>query len=109
MRNFVQSGNSISIPAPANVTGGQGLLVGVTFGVVGESALSGQLVALHLEGVYDLPKVAAQTPAVGAVLFWDNVAGNVTTTVGTNTRIGVCCAVPGAADPTIRVRLNGSF
>ena len=109
MKNYVQPGDSITIAAPANVTSGQGLLVGATFGVIAATALSGQLVTLQITGVFDLPKVAAQTPAVGALLYWDDTNKNVTTTSSGNTKIGVCCVVPGASDATIRVRLNGAF
>lgn len=109
MKNFIQPGDVIDITAGATLTSGQALLVTTMFGVVMEPAVSGQVVGLAVSGVFDLPKVAAQTPAVGATVYWDDTAKNVTTTVGSNTKIGVCVRVPGASDPTIRVRLNAAF
>jgi predicted RecA/RadA family phage recombinase len=109
MRNYVQIGDLIPITAPAAVVSGQGLLVGAMFGVCTKSAASGELVTLQTLGVVDLPKAATITPAQGALLYWDDTAKAVTSTVGSNTKIGVAVVVPAAGDATIRVRLNGAF
>jgi predicted RecA/RadA family phage recombinase len=89
MKNYVQSGESLTLTAGGTLTSGQGLLVGTVFGVVAEGVVSGQLYTLVLEGVFDLPKAASVTPAVGAKVYWDNTNGNVTTTSSGNSLIGV--------------------
>lgn len=101
----------MSLPQPDALTSGQGALVGTMFGVARADAANGADVALKTRGVFDLTKTGTQAWAVGAAIYWDNAAKNCTTTVGTNTRIGVAVAsVDGAAGSTIgRVRLNGSF
>jgi len=109
MRNFFGPGDTIDFVAGANLTGGSGLLVGVTFGVVVGDVANGGTGALFVgSGVVTLPKAASITPANGARVYWDNAAGNVTTTASGNTLIG-CAVLPVAAagDATIRVRLNG--
>lgn len=107
MRNFIQPGDSLTLVAAAALTSGQGLLLGSLFGVVAETVSTGQIYTLVVAGVFDLPKAAAVTPAVGAKLYWDDTAKAVTTTVASNALIGVAAQAAAAADATVRVRLNG--
>ncbi|MFN7609295.1 MAG: DUF2190 family protein [Ralstonia sp.] len=111
MKNHIQPGNTLDLIAAGTLTGGAGLLVGATFGVIRHSAVSGQRYLLDLEGVFALPKAATITPGPGALLYWDDTAKNVTTTVGSNTKIGVHAgpAASAAGDATVPVRLNGAF
>jgi predicted RecA/RadA family phage recombinase len=111
MKNEMQPGVSLDLIAGGTLTGGTGQLVGATFGVIRHSAVSGQRYILDLEGVFALPKAATITPAPGALLYWDNAASNVTTTVGSNTKIGVHAGPVAslAGDATVPVRLNGAF
>ena len=113
MRNFIQSGTTVRVPAPANVNSGDGVMVGALFGVAVGDASSGDDVELTTKGVFDLPKADEQAWAVGAAVYWD--AGNGVATnddgTGSNTLIGVALEeVSGDVGDTIgRVRLNGSF
>lgn len=111
MRNYVKPGEVCTLTASRTVTAGQGMLRGVTFGVALSDVANGAVGEFAVAGVVTLPKVGAQAQAEGVAVFWDNTAFNVTTTVGTNTRIGVVANVGGrlAADTTVDVRLNGSF
>ena len=111
MKNFVAVGNILTLPAPAALTSGQGALIGSIFGVAQKDASNGEDVAILVTGVFELPKAASQAWAVGAKVYWDNTAKVCTTTVGTNTLIGVAVkAVGGTAGETIgQARLNGSF
>jgi predicted RecA/RadA family phage recombinase len=108
-KNYVQTGENLTVPAPANIISGSGVLVGSIFGVALVSALSGEELDMSTVGVWNLPKVSAQAIAVGAKVYWDDTAKLVTTTATSNTLIGV--AVTAAANPsgTVNVRLNGSF
>lgn len=109
MRNYVQTGVNLTLPAPANVLSGAGVLVGSIFGVASESALSGEDLAIVTRGVFALPKVSALAVAIGDKVYWDDTAKLVNKTASGNTLIGV--AVSAAANPsgTVDVRLNGSF
>ena len=111
MKNYVQTGNTITLTAPYAVTSGDGLLVGSIFGVAAGTAALGDPVETALEGVYDLKKVASQAWAVGDKIYWDNTAKNTTKTLTSNTLIGVATDVVagGATDLIGRVRLNGAF
>lgn len=109
MKNFVQDGEVITLPAPYDVASGAGLLVGTIVGIATNTALSGADVEVQTCGVFDVAKVSAQAWTVGATIYWDNAAKNFTTVSSANTKAGVAVAV--AANPSAvgRIRLNGAF
>lgn len=108
MKNFIAAGSALTLPAPEAVTSGAGVLVGAIFGVANGAAAAGADVVLSVAGVFELPK-AAEVVTVGAVIYWDDTAKNVTGTATGNTKIGVAVEAAGSGDATLRVRLNGSF
>lgn len=104
MKNFIQSGDTVTVPAPAAVVSGAGVLVGALFGIASFSAGSGAPVEICTKGVYELPKTSAQAWTVGAAIYWD---GSKCTTVGTdNTLIGHALAVAVNPSATGTVRLS---
>jgi len=106
-RNWVQPGNTITIPAAATVAGGEVVVTGGIVGVAAGDAASGAPLDVHTDGVWTLPKVSALAIAVGDVLYYDSASKLVSKTSAGNTKIGV--AVTAAANPsgTVRVRLSG--
>ncbi len=107
MRNYIQPGKVLEVPAPANVSSGDGVLVGTLFGVASFSALQGDAVSLQVVGVFELPKLEAQAWTVGAAVYWDATNKRCTTVATDNTLIGK--AVAAAANPSTVgvVRLDG--
>lgn len=61
---------------------------------------------LHNTMVGEFAAVSANTWAAGAVLYWDDVAKTVTTTVGANKRVGVSVAAKTAGQTTALVNLT---
>lgn len=106
MKNFVQPGKVLNVVAPRTVTSGEGVLVNNLFGVAAKAAASGSDLSVLVEGVVNLPKVSANTVAIGTTLFWDNTAFNVTTTAGSNKSIGYGMSVAGAGVLTCWVKLT---
>lgn len=108
MKNYIQPGDRVGIPAPANVLAGAGVLSNSLFGVAINDALSGANVEIAVTGVFDLPKVGSQAWLVGALIYWNGTA--CTNVASTNKLIGVAVAAVGSgAGETIgRVRLNGA-
>lgn len=99
MKNLIlQEGNNITVAAPADVTSGQGVLVGSLFGVASTTAESGDPVAVVRKGAYRLAKATGQAWTVGLKLYWDNTAKNVTSTATDNTLIGVALAAAASGD-----------
>ncbi|MES2845635.1 MAG: DUF2190 family protein [Pseudomonadota bacterium] len=109
MQNFVQTGDVVTIPAPAAVSSGDGVLAGSLFGVAQTDAESGADVAIATRGVFDLVKAASQAWTVGARIYWTGT--ECTTTASTNKLIGVAVVAvgSGAGETTGRVLLSAAF
>lgn len=111
MKNFVQSGNNLTLAAPYPVKSGEGVIIGNIFGVAANDADTGEPVDLVTVGAFEFPKVEAEAVAVGAAIYWDD--GNKLVTIddngGANRKVGV--AIEAAANPSAstKVRLNGIF
>lgn len=106
MQNYVQPGSAVTLPSPAIVASGAGVLVGAIFGVANNAAASGADVVLSVVGIFDLPKaIGAMT--LGAAVYWDDTAKKVTPTETGNTRIGSAVVAALSGDATARVRLSG--
>jgi predicted RecA/RadA family phage recombinase len=108
MKNYVQPGEDITLNSPADVLSGGGVVIGSLFGVANGDAATGEPVVLSTVGVFDLPKTTANDVTVGAALYWNDTAKEVTTTTSGNTKVGVAIASKSGAG-TVATRLNGSF
>lgn len=98
MKNYVQPGENITLPAPADVLSGQLVAIGDIIGVAQGNALQGEPVVFVRRGVFTLPKTSAQVWTIGAKVYFDTANGVVTTTASGNKIIGA--AVEAAANPT---------
>jgi predicted RecA/RadA family phage recombinase len=107
MKNYVQLGDNITLPAPYDVVSGAGALIGSIFGVASTTETSGNDCSFVRIGVFTLAKAAAQAWAVGVKLYWDNTAKNVTTTSASNTLIGAAAVAALSADTVGVVLLTG--
>lgn len=108
MKNVIQAGENLTLPAPADVLSGAGVLVGTIFGVAQGNALSGADVVLVRRGVFELPKTSAQAWTVGVKIYWDNTAKAATTTAASNPVIGAAVAVAANPSATGLVLLDGA-
>jgi predicted RecA/RadA family phage recombinase len=98
MKNYIQPGEKITVPAPHDVASGGGVLVGSMFGVAATAAKDGEDVTIVRKGVFVLNKLTAQAWEVGVKVYWNNTAKEVTTVASGNTQIGF--AAVAAADPS---------
>lgn len=108
MRNYIQPGENITLDSPADLLSGAGVLVDKLFGVANGDAATGTPVVLSTVGVFDLRKTTANDITVGAALYWNDTAKEVTTTASGNTKVGVAIAAKSGAG-TVATRLNGAF
>lgn len=107
MKNFIQPGNVIMLPAPYNLTSGQGVLVGAVFGVAANDALQGTPVEAVRDGVFALGAVAADTLATGDKVYWDNTAKRITKTATNNVLVGAAVAPKSGTETSATVLLDG--
>lgn len=108
-RNFVQPGETLTLTAPRTIASGSGILVGALFAVALADAATGKPVEARRIGVWDIAKAAGAAWTPGQKLYWDNTAFNVTSTVGTNTLIGVATQAAASAAVVGRVLLTGQI
>lgn len=85
MRNFVQPGSVVRVPAPAAVVSGQGIVVGDLFGVATSDAASGAELELMVTGCFRLPATGG---SAGAKAFWSGTAATTDDAEGANLAIG---------------------
>jgi predicted RecA/RadA family phage recombinase len=109
MKNYIQPGDQITLPAPAAVVAGALVVSGVLVGVANHDAASGATVTISTEGVFSLAKTSAQAWTIGQALYVIPATGLVTTANTTgNILIGTAAAVAVNPSATGIVRLNGS-
>jgi len=107
-KNFIQPGDTLTVPAPAAVASGGVVIAGAIIGIAQGDAASGKPVDVATGGVWELPKVAAQAYAgAGVVVYWDSTAGLVTSTASGNTKLGVAVESVAAGTGTVKVLLSG--
>jgi predicted RecA/RadA family phage recombinase len=108
MKNFIQNGHVITVPAPTGgIVSGEGLIVGNIFGIAAYSAAEGDPLELATTGVYKLPKASAAVLAMGARVAWDNTAKQVNTPGAGRFPIGIATEVAGNGITGVTVRLDG--
>lgn len=104
--NYLQPGDTLTVEAPATVASGDGVLVGLIFGIAITDAASGDDVQIKTTGVFRLPKVSAQAWAtVGLTIYWDD-GNSRCTTADTGVPIGVNIATAANPSATGDVRLH---
>lgn len=76
-------------PAPAAVSGGDARTVGQNVAFARRNAAASEKAHFALGGVWDLPKVAAETHTLGATVYWDESEEKATLVQSGNRRIGI--------------------
>lgn len=100
MKNFKHEGKVMDYVAGGTLSSGDVVaLSGVGCGIVAKDAVSGDVVSLALEGVFELPSTGAI--AQGARAYWNGSA--VTATASSNTLMGI--AMKAAASNLVHVKL----
>lgn len=107
MKNFVQPGTTLTLPAPYDLTSGAGFLVGALFAIACGDAAAGAQVQGVTGGVFTLPKTAAQAWAVGARIYWDDLNKRCDVDSAKGSLIGVATVVALNSSTVGHVRLNG--
>ena len=104
----IQTGDIVDVIATADLNGGDPVDFGTRVGIASTGVLTGERVALQLEGVFQLVATDADTIALGDKIYLDNVGGILATTVATSNQI-IGYAVTekaGAVSGTVNVKLG---
>jgi predicted RecA/RadA family phage recombinase len=77
MKNAYQDGRVLDVTLAANVASGGVVAQGRLLGVAVTSGTTGDVVAVHVEGVFRLPKLNTAVIAAGDAVTWDVNPGRV--------------------------------
>lgn len=109
MKNYVQEGEIYDFTAPVGgVTSGTPVLISKLLVIPQHDADAGDKFAGAICGVFDVDAASADTPAQGALAYWDNTAKEVTTVSVGNTFCGWFMEAKLAGVTTGRVKLAGA-
>lgn len=108
MKNHIQKGDVITVPAPTGgIASGEGAIIGNFFGIAAYAAAVTEPVELATTGVYQLPKATTAVLTVGARVAWDNTARNIIVPGTGGCSVGVATEAAGNGIHSVAVRLDG--
>lgn len=107
MKNYISSGEIVSVAAPYARESGEAALVGSLFGVSITKVALGETMQMQTKGIVKHTKVTADVVAVGDKIYWDNTNKILTTTATSNKWVGVAVAAAGNTATEVELRLNG--
>lgn len=107
MKNYVSEGDIVEFAAPYARVSGEAAKQGYLFGVAVNDVANGATGQFKTKGIFDLACLSTDTPAVGALLYWDDTNKRLTTTASGNTRVGVCLVAKTSGPTTARTLLDG--
>ena len=103
----IQDGDVIDYVATAAIAVGDVVDLTTRVGVAYDDAAIGDTIAVDLEGVFEVTATTADAVAVGAQLYFDTTAREVTTTVASNIPAGMAATgKTGAVAGSVYVRIG---
>jgi len=106
MKNFVQIGDVLDYTPGSAVAAGAVVVIGVRIGIAVTAIAAGDTGPLRVKGVVELAKLGTDTPAQGALLYWDNTNSRLTTTASGNVLAGYAAKAAGNGATTVWLHLN---
>lgn len=106
---YWQRGEVIDYTAAEALKSGDVVDLTTRIGVAGVDIAAGETGAVHVVGVFEMPK-ATGAVTVGQALYWDKAAENITTAAGSspaNTPAGWAVAAAETDDTSVLVKLLG--
>jgi len=108
MKNYVYSGETITVTAPAGgATAGFPLLVGSLIVMPVLTVAAGTPVACKLYGVFEnIPKLAGDNVGQLAKLYWDDANQRLTLSADGNTEAGVAWEAAAAGTTAVSLKIK---
>lgn len=103
---YWQKGETLDYTATAAVSNGDVVDLATRIGVAGNNIPAGATGAVHVEGVFIMPK-GADAITLGAAVYWDATEEQITTTAEGHTPAGYAAAPADAGAATVLVKLLG--
>lgn len=106
---FVQPGRVLDYANGGTArASGAVVVVGTLVGVCLSAIAANTTGSVQVCGVFTLPKLSTDTPAQGALVYWDTANSRITTTSSGNTLAGVAAVAAGSGETTVNVLLNSN-
>lgn len=103
--NFIKQGEVLNYTSSKNILSGDLVIIGTIAGVAKTDIAVGEMGAIHITGVYSLPK-SNEAITQGAKVYWSNKNQNVTTSKQENVPIGVAANNTITSESQVHVLLN---
>lgn len=105
--NYQQPGSAIDYPngTSSAIAAGQVVSLTTRIGVAGTDIPASAVGSLYVKGVFAMPKAASTSTAIaiGAAVYYDASADNITTTAASNIPAGWAIAAAAENDTTVQV------
>lgn len=101
--NYQQPGSAIDYPTSSAIAAGQVVSLTTRIGVAGTDIPASAVGSLYVKGVFAMPKAASTAIAIGAAVYYDASADNITTTAASNIPAGWAIAAAAESDTTVQV------
>lgn len=103
----IQEGGVIDYTAGGTIANGDVVPLTDRIGVALDDAVSGDIISIALEGVFEITGKTADTFAAGTVVYFDATAREITTTDTSNTPAGIAVtAKAGSSAGTVNVKIG---
>lgn len=103
---YWQRGETLDYTAEEAVANGQVVSLGNRIGVAGNDIAKGATGALHVTGVYIMDKKASEKITMGAPVYYDAAADEITATEKGNVPAGYAAATAEAGDAIVLVNIG---
>ena len=103
---YWQRGETLDYTATKAVTNGQVVSLGNRIGVAGNDIAEGATGALHVTGVYIMDKKASEKITMGAPVYYDATADEITATEKGNVPAGYAAATAEASDALSLIHIS---
>ena len=103
--NYQQPGSAIDYPngTGSAIAAGQVVSLTTRIGVAGTDIPASAVGSLYVKGVFAMPKADSTAIAIGAAVYYDASADNITTTAESNIPAGWAIAAAAKNDTTVQV------
>lgn len=110
MKNYLQPGNTITVPAPAGGTvSGRPIAIGSLRGIASATAAEGEDVAISRTGVYEYKKATGAAWVVGDKLYYSTANDYFTKTATDNVLFGFAAKAAAAGDTVGEICLGDTL
>lgn len=105
MRNYIQPGVNLTLPAAADIKSGEVFILGAITGIAAGDALEDEMVDVVTSGVFSVDKVGAESFDVGDPVYFATATKLATSTASGNVHIGTCVKIAVSGSASVETKL----